>query len=66
MRATKIGDKVKFIPAAWTQFSAANVLEQYGAQGEVVGEIIEINREHRWYRVQYQAGGTTQHETFKF
>lgn len=64
--ATKTGDKIKFIPAAWTQFSPAGVLEAYGAQSEVVGEIIEINRAHRWYRVRYQAGGTTQYETFKF
>lgn len=63
---TKIGDKIRFIPSAWTQFGDTNSLSSYGVKGDVEGEIVEINYAHRWYRARYQAGGATLYESFKF
>ena len=66
MSTTKIGDKIRFIPSAWTQFSDSSSLSSYGVKGYVEGEIVEINYAHRWYRARYQAGGATLYESFKF
>lgn len=62
----KIGDKVTFIPSAWTQKTDVNALEAYGAAKDVTGRIERINRAHRWFRVAYEAAGATQYECFKF
>lgn len=62
----KIGEEIRFVPAAWTQFTGANVLENYGAERSVKGKITGIHRRHRYYRVEYWANGYINHECFKF
>lgn len=61
----EIGDRLTFIPAAWQQFSDANVLDSFGVQREVTGTVESINREHGFCRVLYKAGGYANHECFK-
>ncbi len=62
----KIGEEIRFVPAAWTQFTEANVLENYGAERSVRGKIVGIHRGHRYYRVEYEANGYINYECFKF
>ena len=39
----------------------------YETELKVTGTVIQVNEEHRWYRVRFVlANGTTLHETFKF
>lgn len=33
---------------------------------EITGTVVEVNEEHRWFRVQYTRGGATGYECFKF
>lgn len=62
----RIGDSVRFVPAAWTRFSGENTLEAYGArQRKVTGVIVGIHKGHLWCRVRYKTHGITQHECFK-
>ena len=60
----KIGDTVKIIPAANTDHSAgfAEVLLD-----PVEATVIQVNEEHRWYRVEYPLpGGAVGRECFKY
>ena len=58
-----VGDKLRFIPAANYDHSAGfgEILLQ-----EVTGTVVEVNSEHRWFRVAYQRGDTAGYECFKF
>ena len=62
----KVGEESRFVRAAWTQFTGANVLENYGAERSVKGKIVGIHRGHRYCRVEYRANGYINHECFKF
>lgn len=59
----QVGDKVKIIPTANTDHSAgfAEILLD-----PVEATVIQVNEEHRWYRVEYPLPKGTGHETFKF
>ena len=61
----EVGDSWSWIPSAFTEFSgAAGTL--LGAAGELHGVVIQVNREHRWFRVEARCPGGTIRETFKF
>ena len=59
----EVGDKLRFIPAANYDHSAGfgEILLR-----EVTGTVVEVNSEHRWFRVAYQRGEATGYECFKF
>lgn len=59
----EVGDKWRFMPAANYDHSAGfgDVLRR-----EVTGTVVEVNAEHRWFRVEYLRGGVTGYECFKF
>ncbi len=59
----EVGDKFRFIPAANYDHSAGfgEILLR-----EVTGTIVEVNAEHRWFRVEYERGKGIGHECFKF
>ena len=59
----EVGDRWRFIPSANLDHSAgfAEILLR-----QITGTVVEVNREHRWFRVAYQRGGQTGYECFKF
>lgn len=59
----EVGDKVRFIPGAFLEHSE-NFAEEL--RREVTGTVIQVNEEHRWYRVEYDMPGYIGHECFKF
>ena len=62
-----IGEKIRFIPAAWLEkCSEAAKLYHDRISRDVLGVVEYINTAHRFYRVRYEAAGTVQHECFKF
>ena len=62
----EVGDKITFMPTAWTVLATEKARDTFGVATKVTGTIVQINEEHRWYRVRYEVAGTIQHETFKF
>lgn len=62
----ELGDKITFKPHAYFENPAQ--LSMFGANcPTVTGEVIYINEEHRYYRVQWRAAaGCICHECFKF
>lgn len=56
----RIGDPVQFHPTAFVNCMAGAM----GYPASVSGKIVGWNRAHRWFRVAYSIGGTTQHECF--
>lgn len=60
----EIGDKVRFVPAAWSD-EFGNARSMMGQVGEVTGTVIQVNEEKGWYRVKYELPGCTGFETFK-
>ena len=61
----ELGEKIRFRPTAF-QAIEGDKLRLFGVVEKVTGTVVQIHEEHRWYRVRYEAGGTVQHETFKF
>ena len=59
----QVGDRHRFIPAANYDHSAgfAQILMK-----ELSGVIVEVNEEHRWFRVEYRRGEVTGYECFKY
>ena len=59
----EIGDRWRFIPCSNYDHSAGfgEILMR-----EITGTVVEVNREHRWFRVAYERGGRTGYECFKF
>ena len=57
----RVGDRHSFIPAANYDHSAgfAQILLR-----EICGTIVEVNEEHRWFRVEYRRGEVTGYECF--
>lgn len=62
----RIGDKIRFTPAAWLDERSASSGRWGKIDTSVLGVVVGINRAHRFYRVRYEAAGTVQHECFKF
>lgn len=64
----KIGQKIRFTPAAWLGEAPAGDTRRKKVQTprEVTGEIKYINPAHRCYLVEYEIHGYTQRETFKY
>ena len=59
----KVGDQVKFKPAAYAESTAS-----FGGALNVVvaGMVVQINEPHRWYRASYETPQGTRFETFKY
>ena len=60
---------MRFIPTAYIGSNGGNgseAFKEYRAQATVTGVVSMIHEGHRWYRVDYSAAGTIQHECFKF
>lgn len=61
----EVGDSWNWIPSAFTEFSgAAGTL--LGAAGELHGVVIQVHRQHRWFRVEARCPGGVIREAFKF
>ncbi len=65
----EIGDRMTFVPTAMLPGSGsmskwANAPTEFAQP--VTGRVVYINREHRWLRVAWENGESTQHECFKF
>lgn len=64
----EIGDKITFIPSAFTcmdKKSDDSWYQRYGIESKVTGTVCMIHREHGWYRVRYVLRGREFFETFK-
>lgn len=59
----EVGDRYSFVPAANYDHSAGfgEILLR-----RVTGTVVQVNAEHRWFRVEYERGGATGYECFKF
>lgn len=55
-----LGAKVTFIPEAFTR------IENTDIPVEIIGRIVYINRDHRYFRVEAEVNGYLLHECFKF
>lgn len=63
----RIGDKIRFTPAAWLDERSASSDRWGKIDTSVLGIVVGINRRHRYARVAYKtADGTTAYECFKF
>ena len=60
----EIGDKIRFKPAAW--MDNPEHFSVFSEGREVTGPIVQINKEHRWFRVEFPCGNAIGHECFKF
>lgn len=63
----EVGDSYYFLPSAFTDSTGLKVLPSLESRGLwVTGKVIQVNTEHRWFRVEYENRNGTQHECFKF
>lgn len=64
-----IGDKVEFVPSAFVS-EARNVSPEYIARMRMVyslpGRVVYVHREHRYYTVEADCGGSRIRESYKF
>lgn len=60
----EIGDTYRFVPAANRDHTAG--FSEILRDQKVTGRVIQINEEHRWFRVEYNMPGCIGHECFKF
>ena len=59
----EIGDKVRFLPGQNSDLATDDVKERR----KVIGTVIQVYEEHRWYRVAYPINARCiGHECFKF
>ena len=68
MTEYKVGDKITFNPTAYSSGDngSTTAKDRIGKE-KVTGTIVQVNRQHRWYRVAYQTEFYgIQHECFKF
>lgn len=66
-RQLRLGDKLRFVPAAWLKKNSEAELRYHDRiPRDVLGIVEYINTAHRFFRVRYEAAGTVQHECFKF
>ena len=65
----KIGDKISFIPAGFLDLEGGRNGWADSPQIEIIkrvtGEIVYINKQNRFCRVEYDCAGTKQHQCFK-
>lgn len=61
----KLGDTIRFKPAAWTTMGAKMVWAGEYIPGKTEGKVVYINHRHGWYRVRYEAHGIVFYECFK-
>ena len=57
----KIGDKVSFDPVAEVWIPGCEDHRE-----EVIGKVIEINKDHNWFAVKYELGGKPFRSCFHF
>lgn len=64
----ELGETRRFIPAAYLSamgLPTESMLPR-PTNPVVTGTIVQVHREHRWYRVAYETGHGTLYECFKF
>lgn len=61
----KLGDQFKFAPSGWTWDNRDGYKSPVWLQRTVVGTVVQINREHHWFRVRYETALGVGHECFK-
>ena len=69
MNTPEIGDTRVFTPAAFTSLVMGHTMTQFTELDvEVRGEVVYVNRAHRYCRVRYDLGGLNGagYECFKF
>ena len=69
MNTPEIGDTRVFTPAAFSSLITGHIMTQVAALDvEVRGEVVYVNRAHRYCRVRYDLGGQAGagYECFKF
>lgn len=64
----ELGDQLTFIPAAFLNDSGISARGVFPRDVEVrvTGTVVQIHKNHRWYRVEFPYEGGIAHETFKF
>lgn len=67
-KGPEIGDSCTFEPCAFTDKPhGVSTDPQTTPHPKVTGRVIQIHRDHRWFRVEYDGGRSgTLHECFKF
>ncbi len=60
-----LGDVYIFLPTSFTAYGEV-ASRMMGAETRLRGTVVEINREHRWYRVEAEYAGGLLYECFKF
>ena len=61
----QVGDKLRFKPAALTEYQDGMMGHRVSVPVEVTGVVVWISPKHRIYRVAYDLNGTTLYEAFK-
>lgn len=61
----ELGEHLSFLPTSFTAYGEI-AKRMMGAETRLRGTVVEINREHRWYRVEAEYAGGLLHECFKF
>lgn len=67
-----IGDEIGFVPTAYIDGTGngnngSETAKKKLQNSKVIGTVVQVNREHRWYRVAYKPQfDRMQHECFKF
>lgn len=62
----KVGDKITFRPSFDSGTYEKSEEQRTYVRHPVTGTIVGHNRAHRFYRVEFEIGGTKFHECFKF
>ena len=67
-RAPEIGDSHRFLPAAFIANGRLPMTLPLVAPDSlyVTGTVVQVHKDHRWFRVEYQTSSGTLHECFKF
>lgn len=62
----EVGDRYSFVPQAFFNFDPAAAAKWMSTPGMITGTVVQIHREHRWFRVRAEIPGGILHECFKF
>lgn len=65
MKMIKLGTTIRFSPSPFTEFEEATRCRM-NAPVSVIGKIVYINSEHRFFRARYEVHGHSFYECFKF
>lgn len=65
-KVPNVGDEIRFVPSAYINgFGSESAKDNL--RGPLIGTVVQVNQEHRWYRVAYPTEYSgTQYECIKF